>query len=116
MDIFGEGNVCSGFVAGVEMAHPWGFKTVEEAVRSSTEGMEFFMSHGIVVRPISWCVEGLSDLGGQPPPPTDYFIQIDRNWFEIWLKYNLPPHAMFSEMGPGVNSYPNSGAMDMGLV
>ena len=116
VDIFGEGNVCSGFVAGVEMAHPWGFKTVEEAVRSSTEGMEFFMSHGIVVRPISWCVEGLSDLGGQPPPPTDYFIQIDRNWFEIWLKYNLPPHAMFSGVGPGVNSYPNSGAMDMGLL
>lgn len=116
VEVFGEGNVCSGFVAGVEMARPWGFQSVAEAVRSSTEGMQFFMSHGVVVRPISWCVEALSALGGQEPPPTDYFVQIDRTWFELWNRYNLPPHAMFSQMGPGINSYPNSGAMDIALV
>ena len=112
VDVYGVGHVAPGFVAGVEMAQPWGFKTVAEAVRSTTEGMEFFMSHGIVLRPISWCVEALSALGGQTPPPVDYFIQIDRNWYELYQKYSLPPqHGR--PIGPGKNSYPNSGAWDM---
>lgn len=112
VDVFGVGNVVPGFVAGVEMAQPWGFKTVEQAVASTREGMEFFMSHGIVVRPISWCVEALSALGGQIPPPVDYFIQIDRNWYELYLKYDLPPQD-YQPIGPGRNVYPNSGAWDM---
>lgn len=113
VDIFGEGNVTPGFVAGVEMAQPWGFKTVEEAVKSTTEGMDFFMSRGVTVRPVGWCVEALSQLAGQTPPPVDYFIQIDRNWFEIWTKYRLPVHAG-TAMGTGLNTYPNSAAFDMG--
>ncbi len=112
VEIFGVGQVVPGFVAGVEMAQPWGFKTVGEAVRSTTEGMEFFMSHGIVVRPISWCVEALSALAGQTPPPVDYFIQIDRNWYELYRKYSLPPQHGHP-IGPGKNSYPNNGAWDM---
>ena len=115
VDVFGEGNVQPGFVAGVEMAQPWGFKTVEEAVRSTTEGLEFLMSHGVTPRPISWCVEGLSDLAGQTPPPTDYFIQLDRNWFEIFRKYRLPELSGF-RLGPGRNEYMNSAAFDMGEV
>ena len=115
VNIFGEGNVQPGFVAGVEMAQPWGFKTVEEAVQSTTEGLEFLMSHGVTPRPISWCVEGLSDLSGQTPPPTDYFIQVDRNWFEIWRKFRLPELSGF-RIGPGRNEYMNSAAFDMGEV
>jgi len=116
VEIFGEGAACPGFVCGVEMAQPFGFKTVEEAVKSSTEGMEFFMSRGAVVRPISWCVEALSDLPGQQPPPVDYYIQIDRNWFELWSKYKLPPVKGFPPIGPGLNLYPNSASFDMGVV
>ena len=116
VDIYGEGNVCPGFVAGVEMAKPWGFKTVEEAVQSTSQGMEFLMSHGVVPRPISWCVEALSDLAGQEPPPVDYFIQLDRNWFEIWSKYRLPPVNGLNQVGPGLNWYPNSASFDMGNV
>lgn len=115
VDIFGEGNVQPGFVAGVEMAQPWGFKTVEEAVKSTTEGMEFLMSHGVTPRPISWCVEGLSDLSGQTPPPTGYFIQVDRNWYEIWRRYRLPELTGF-RIGPGRNEYMNSAAFDMGDI
>ena len=116
VDIYGEGNVCPGFVAGVEMAKPWGFKTAEEAVKSTSEGFEFFMSHGVVPRPISWCVEALSDLAGQEPPPVDYFIQLDRSWFEIWSKYKLPPVRGLDQLGPGLNWYPNSASFDMGYV
>jgi hypothetical protein len=113
VDIFGVGHVIPGFVAGVEMAQPWGFKTVKEAVRSTTEGLRFFMSHGIVVRPISWCVEALSALGGQTPPPVDYFIQIDQNWYDLLVEFDLPPQTRHP-IGPGRNHYPNSAAWDMG--
>lgn len=112
VEVFGVGGVVPGFVAGVEMAQPWGFKTVRDAVRSTREGLEFFMSHGIVVRPISWCVEALSAFAGQTEPPTEYFIELDRAWYEIWRKYDLPPQQ-YHPIGPGRNRYPNSGAWDM---
>lgn len=113
VDVFGVGHVIPGFVAGVEMAQPWGFKTVEDAVKSSTQGLEFFMSHGVVPRPISWCPEALSALAGQVPPPVDYFIQLDRNWYELYQKYDLPPER-YSPIGPGAQAYRNGAAMDMG--
>lgn len=116
VDVYGEGNVCPGYVAGMTMVKPWGFKTVEEAVKSDTEGMEFFMSRGAVVRPLHWVVEDLSDLAGQEPPPVDYFIQIDRNWFEIWTKYKLPPVVGLMQVGPGINWFHQNAAFDMGLV
>ena len=116
VDVYGEGNVCPGFVAGVEMAGPWGFKTVEEAVKSTTEGMDFFMSRGVVVRPLHWVVEALSALGGQEPPPVDYYIQIDRNWFELWSKYNLPPVVGLMQVGPGLNWFHATGAFDMAVM
>ena len=112
VEVYGVGHVAPGFVAGVEMAQPWGFKTPAEAVRSTREGMEFFMSHGIVLRPISWCVESLSALAGQTEPPVEYFIETDRAWYEIWRKYDLPPQH-HHPIGPGRNRYPNSGAWDM---
>lgn len=113
VEVYGIGHVSPGFVAGVEMAQPWGFKSVEEAVASTTQGLEFFMSHGVVPRPISWCVEALSALAGQEPPPVDYFIQLDRSWYELFLKYDLPPER-YSPIGPGSRCYRNSAAMDMG--
>ncbi len=113
VQVYGEGNVTPGFVAGVEMAQPWGFKTVQDAVRSTTQGMEFLMAHGVIPRPISWCVEDLSWLRGQTPPPVEYFIELDRNWYEIWTKYRLPTPGRHL-MGPGRNEYPNSAFADMG--
>ena len=48
VDIFGEGNVRPNFVGGVEMAKPYGFKTVAEAVKSTSDGVDFMMSQGII--------------------------------------------------------------------
>lgn len=56
-DVFGARNVIPNFVAGVEMAEPFGFKTVDEAIASTTEGLRFFMSHGITPRFTTWCPE-----------------------------------------------------------
>lgn len=117
VDVFGEGNVVAGFVAGVEMAQPIGFKSVDEAVKSTTKGMELLMSHGVVPRPISWSIEGHSALSGQPPIPLDYFIQIDRNWYELMCKYRLsaPTEAIWAKrMGPGIWEFALSAMGDMG--
>ena len=50
VDVFGEGNVRPNFVGGVEMAKPYGFETVGEAVKSTSDGVDFMMSHGIIPR------------------------------------------------------------------
>lgn len=111
VDVFGEGNVCPGFVQGCETAGPHGL-SVDEAVKSYEEGYEFLMSHGVVPRPISWYVEPMSGLGRYPPPPTEYFIRIDRAWHQTWVKYRLPPPCGWL-VGPGKSEFRNGGHLDM---
>lgn len=50
VDVFGPSHVIPNFVGGVELSKPYGFKTVAEAVKSTAEGLDFFMSHGVVPR------------------------------------------------------------------
>ena len=93
VEVFGEGNVNPNFVGGIEMSRPYGFETVEEAVASTTEGLEFMMSHGVTPRFNQWRREPNSDLAKQaeqPSIPLDYYIQLMRNRWEIWKKYRLP--------------------------
>ena len=114
VSVFGEGVVRPNFVCGVEMAQPYGFKTVEEAVRSTTEGMEFLMSHGVTPRFNHWRREPRAFLAReypQPPPPLDFYIQLMRNRYEIWKKHNLPlpysfgPHLEVRYLGAAHGTY-----------
>jgi hypothetical protein len=117
VDIMGEGNVSPNLVTGVEMAQPYGFKTVSEAVGSNREGFEFMMSHGVIPHLDSWCIERESDLGGHPPIALEFFIEVDKVWFEIWNKYKLPAVTGYGPMGgPGRAYYGNSAHVDMGFV
>lgn len=93
VDVFGEGNVRPNFVCGVEMARPHGFKRVEDAVASSTEGMEFLISHGVSPRFNHWRREPQSHLvkhQEQPPVPLEFYIQLMRNIYGLRKKYALP--------------------------
>ena len=101
VDVFGEGNVSPAFVKGVEMCQPYGFKTVEEAVKSTTEGYEYLMSHGVIPRPVTWYVEPGSALNDNIPPPLELLVRLDLAWYETWKKYELPPLRRFDIMGPG---------------
>ena len=117
VDTFGEGNVMPGFVAGVELAQPWGFHSVDEAVKSTTTGLEYLMSHGVAPRPITWAIEPRSALKGQKIVPLDYFIKLNKNWYELMCKYRLPApnQGLFARvMGPGRWEYPANAAGDMG--
>ncbi len=113
VDIFGVGNVSPNYVAGVEMAQPWGFKDVDEAVKSTSEGLEFMFSHGVIPHPDTWCIEPSSALGGHPPIPLDYFVKMDKAWYDLWLKYSLPPNNGWGPIGNGCGCYGSSGYVDM---
>jgi hypothetical protein len=114
VDVFGEGNVCPGFVSGVELCQEYGFKSVARAVKSTTEGLDYLMSHGVTPRVAHWCIEPLSALAGNPSPPLEYFIRVDRAWFELWDKYHLPALRGYPEMGPGRSLNQNSAFLDVG--
>src|ERR671930_194942 len=77
-EVFGARNVIPNFVAGVEMAEPFGFTTVDEAIASTTEGLRFFMSHGITPRFTTWCPEPTTPLGKANPhgAPLEYHIRL----------------------------------------
>jgi hypothetical protein len=90
VEVFGNGMVQPSFVSGVEMARPHGFKTVAEAVKSTTGGFEYLMSRGIFPRPQQWRREPSTALckeAEQPPVPLDYYIRMTRTWYELYDKY-----------------------------
>ncbi|HEY7067068.1 MAG TPA: radical SAM protein [Chloroflexota bacterium] len=114
VDVLGEGNVTPNFVCGIEMARPYGFTTVAAAVASTTEGLETLMSHGVMPRFNQWRREPRSNLAReheQPPIPLDFYVQLMRNRYEIWKKYQLPvprrAHLLpeLRHMGAGHGTY-----------
>jgi len=115
VDVMGEGRVSPNMVSGIEMARPWGFKSVKKAAASAREGFEYMMSHGVVPHLDTWCIEPGSSLRDNPPIPLDFLIQADIAWYETWRKYKLPPFEGYGPMGsPGVAVYGNTGSVDMG--
>jgi len=115
VDIMGEGRVSPNMVSGIELAQPWGFKTVDEAVRSAARGFEFFMSKGVVPHLDTWCIEPGTALAGHPPVSLDFLIRADLAWYETWRKYKLPPFEGYGPMGggPGIAVYGNTGSVDL---
>ena len=114
VNVFGEGYVYPNFVAGVEMAKPWGFEDVDQAVKSTASGFDYLMAHGVMPRMNHWTVEPLSPLGGQEPPPLDYYIKMDLAWYELFCKHRLPFANGLGPMGPGKSVNANSAFQDMG--
>ncbi|SHK19223.1 radical SAM protein [Paramaledivibacter caminithermalis] len=114
VDIFGEGNVITNFVAGVEYSKAYGFSTMEEAIQSTTDGFEYLMYHGITPKMTSFCASAGSSLRNEPIIPLDYYVQIAMNWYNLWRKYLLPPVRNHGPMGPGRAIEINSTYNDIG--
>ena len=114
VDVFGEGRVLPAFVAGVELCKPYGFESVDDAIKSTTEGLDYLMSHGVIPRADHWCIEPLSALAGNPVVSLKYFVEIDRAWYQLWEKYKLPELCGYRDMGPGRSVYQQSAILDMG--
>ncbi|MDO8461508.1 MAG: radical SAM protein [Deltaproteobacteria bacterium] len=114
-EIFGASNVIPNFVAGIEMAKPYGFKTVNEAIKSTAEGLDHFMSHGICPRFTVWCVEPGTVLSktNSEPPPLDYFLRLLETYREIFNKHKLPLPAGYGPAGVGKAVFSVSAFMDV---
>jgi len=114
-DVFGPAQVIPNFVAGIEMAKPFGFDSVEKAVESTVEGLRFFMSHGIVPRFTTWCPEPLSVLGQGNPEgaPLEYHVALLRAWRDTHESFGLAPPPGYGKPGIGNAVFSVSAFMDV---
>src|SRR3954468_6136131 len=113
-EVFGARYVIPNFVAGVELAKPFGFESVGEAIASTTEGLDYFMSRGITPRFTTWCPEPTTPLGRDNPDgaPLEYHIR----WLEAYRdtveKHGLNPPPGYGVAGAGNAVFSVSSFMD----
>jgi hypothetical protein len=113
-DVFGARFVIPNFVAGVEMAKPFGFKTVDEAIASTTEGLNYFMSRGITPRFTTWCPEPSTPLGRDNPngAPLEYHIRLLEAYRGALEQHSLKPPPGYGVAGAGNAVFSVSSFMD----
>lgn len=86
VDIFGEGNVIAGFVAGVEMAQPpYGFGDMERALESTLSGYEYLIENRVIPQATLWSIQpgtGFWKLK-EKQPPLEFFVRLDRGRLQL---------------------------------
>ena len=114
-EIFGPSCVIPNFVGGIEMARPFGFATVEEAIGSTREGLEFFMSHGITPRFTTWCPEPHTELGDANPEgaPLEYHVRLLEAYRDAISRHRLPAPPGYGDPGTGRAVFSVSAFMDV---
>jgi hypothetical protein len=113
-EVFGARYVIPNFVAGVEMAKPFGFRTVNEAIASTTEGLDYFMSRGITPRFTTWCPEPTTPLGRDNPngAPLEYHIRLLEAYRATLEAHGLKPPPGYGIAGAGKAVFSVSSFMD----
>jgi hypothetical protein len=113
-EVFGPRFVIPNFVAGVELARPFGFETIDEAIASTTEGLDFFMGHGITPRFTTWCPEPTTPLGRDNPDgaPLEYHIRLLEAYREALTRHGLRPPPGYGVAGAGNAVFSVSSFMD----
>jgi hypothetical protein len=113
-EVFGPRNVIPNFVAGVEMAQPFGFGTVDEAIASTAEGLRFFMSRGITPRFTTWCPEPTTPLGRTNPQgaPLEYHIRLLETYRAVMAENGLSSPPGYGPPGAGNAVFSVSSFMD----
>jgi hypothetical protein len=112
--VFGPERVIPNFVAGVEMAPPAGFGSIDEAIASTAEGLEFFMSNGVSPRFTTWCPEPMSVLGkDRRGAPLEYHVRLLQVYRDTRAKHRLPAPIGYGEPGLGKAVFSVSSFMDV---
>jgi hypothetical protein len=113
-EVFGSRYVIPNFVAGVEMAKPFGFATVDDAIASTTEGLDYFMSRGVTPRFTTWCPEPTTPLGRDNPDgaPLEYHIRLLEAYREALDRHGLEPPPGYGAAGAGNAVFSVSSFMD----
>ena len=112
-EVFGPSKVIPNFVGGVELSKPHGFASIAEAVADTAQGLDFFMSKGILPRFTTWCPEPLAHLKGQAPAPLEYYARLLAVYKETKEKYSLPHPPGYGEAGKGKAVFSVSAFMDV---
>jgi hypothetical protein len=114
-EVFGPRHVIPNFVAGVEMAMPFGFRTVDEAIASTTEGLDWFMSRGVTPRFTTWCPEPTTPLGRDNPDgaPLEYHVRLLDAYRETLDRHDLGPPPGYGVAGAGNAVFSVSSFMDV---
>ncbi|HEV2403936.1 MAG TPA: radical SAM protein [Ktedonobacterales bacterium] len=114
-EVFGPSHVIPNFVSGVEMARPYGYTDVEDAIASTAEGLHFFMSKGITPRFTTWCPEPMTVLGDANPDgaPLEYHLRLLETYRDIMDHYRLAPPPGYGDAGPGKAVFSVSAFMDV---
>jgi hypothetical protein len=113
-EVFGPSHVIPNFVAGVEMAKPFGFPSIDDAIASTTEGLDFFMSRGITPRFTTWCPEPATPLGRDNPEgaPLEYHIRLLDSYRAALERHALKPPPGYGPTGAGRAVFSVSSFMD----
>jgi hypothetical protein len=113
-EVFGHRYVIPNFVAGVEMARPYGFATVDEAIASTVEGLDYFMSRGITPRFTTWCPEPTTPLGRDNPDgaPLEYHVRLLEAYRDALDRHALEAPPGYGPPGPGNALFSVSSFMD----
>ena len=114
-EVFGARYVIPNFVAGVEMAAPFGFRTVDEAIASTTEGLDYFMSRGVTPRFTTWCPEPTTPLGRDNPDgaPLEYHVRLLSAYRETLARHGHGPPPGYGVAGAGNAVFSVSSFMDV---
>jgi hypothetical protein len=114
-EVFDPRHVIPNFVAGVELAQPFGFATIDEAIASTIEGLDYFMSHGITPRFTTWCPEPTTPLGRDNPDgaPLEYHVRLLESYREALERHSLQPPPGYGEPGAGKAVFSVSSFMDV---
>lgn len=111
--VFGGENVIPNFVGGVEMNTRCGFSDIDKAVAHTREGLDWFMSRGVVPRFTTWCPEPLAALGPQPAPALEYFCKLLIAWRDVFRHYGHKVPPGYGAPGPGNAVFSVSAFMDV---
>ena len=114
-EIFGPRHVIPNFVAGVEMAKPFGFATIDEAIASTVEGLDHFMGRGITPRFTTWCPEPTTPLGRDNPDgaPLEYHVRLLGAYRDALARHGLEPPPGYGKPGAGNAVFSVSSFMDV---
>jgi hypothetical protein len=114
-EVFGPANVIPNFVAGVELARPFGFETIGEAIASTVEGLDYFMAQRVTPRFTTWCPEPTTPLGRDNPDgaPLEYHVRLLGAYREALDRHGLQPPPGYGEPGAGKAVFSVSSFMDV---
>ena len=114
-EVLGPRHVIPNFVAGIEMAKPFGFHTIDEGIASTVEGLDWFMSRGITPRFTTWCPEPATPLGRDNPEgaPLEYHVRLLEAYRAALDRHGLRPPPGYGIAGAGNAVFSVSSFMDV---